>query len=398
MPVRIAFPLIGGGAWTGGYVYLKNTLQLIRSRLANELEASVFVTDDELTAFGPELTSLVDGRIIRVADKAGRGRSLVKALTVGSDGSLLAQLRHAGVQVAFEVAQFYGWRFGLPTISWMPDFQHRLLPDMFSRPNRWRRELGFRMQIAAGRTLMVSSQTSRQDLEGFFPASRGRAEVVRFAAALDIASHRARADEARLRYDLPSRFLFLPNQFWRHKNHMIVVEALAQLKREGILDSIPPVVLSGQNKDPRSLGHFEHLMTSVRAAGVDTHFRYLGLLPYSDVLSLNAAADALINPSLVEGWSTPIEEAKALGTPLLLSDRPIHREQAPDARFFDPLSATSVATALLSAAQAETQPRTPLDLLVAAQDGRIAEHAHSLLATVSTALSQSVVVGRGRDH
>jgi glycosyltransferase involved in cell wall biosynthesis len=397
MPVRIAFPLIGGDAWTGGYVYLKNTLEVIRSSLADELEPSVFLTDQEITAYGSELAPLVDGRIIRVAEKPGRGRSLVKGLLIGTDNRLASQLRLAGVKVVFEVAQFYGWRFALPTVSWMPDFQHRLLPDMFSGPNRWRRELGFRMQIGAGRTIMVSSHTSRHDLERFFPASRGRSNVVRFASAIDIALYRARGDQVRLSYGLPLRFLFLPNQFWRHKNHMVVVEALAQLKREGTLGSIPPIVLSGQNKDTRGLGHFQRLMTTVHAAGVGSHFRYLGLLPLGDVLSLNAAAEALINPSLVEGWSTTIEEAKALGTSLFLSDRAIHREQAPHASFFDPLSAPSVAKALLNAAQMGARSRPPLWALLDDQKRRIAEHAHSLGTTVAAALGRTSI-SRREDH
>jgi glycosyltransferase involved in cell wall biosynthesis len=38
---------------------------------------------------------------------------------------------------------------------------------------------------------------------------------------------------------------------------------------------------------------------------------------------------ALINPSLFEGWSSTVEEAKSLGKRIILSDIPIHREQNP---------------------------------------------------------------------
>lgn len=36
---------------------------------------------------------------------------------------------------------------------------------------------------------------------------------------------------------------------------------------------------------------------------------------------------AMLNPSLFEGWSTTVEEARALATPMLLSDLNVHREQ-----------------------------------------------------------------------
>ena len=40
------------------------------------------------------------------------------------------------------------------------------------------------------------------------------------------------------------------------------------------------------------------------------------------------ASVALLNPSHFEGWSTTVEEARALGVPMLLSDLDVHLEQA----------------------------------------------------------------------
>jgi glycosyltransferase involved in cell wall biosynthesis len=38
---------------------------------------------------------------------------------------------------------------------------------------------------------------------------------------------------------------------------------------------------------------------------------------------------AVIQPSLFEGWSTVVEDARSLGKPILLSDFPVHLEQNP---------------------------------------------------------------------
>jgi len=69
-----------------------------------------------------------------------------------------------------------------------------------------------------------------------------------------------------------------------------------------------------------------------------------------------------MNPSLYEGWSTPVEEAKSIGAPLLLSDLPVHREQQPRvASFFDPNDSSAVAAALATAwREYEPGPR-PVD-------------------------------------
>lgn len=388
MTIRVAFPLIGGSYWTGGYVYLKNTLSLIQSRLSDDIQASVFLSAPELERYGDELKPLIGGRLLANwgSENFGSGLRLAKALVTGSDARLAQLLSDSRIDAAFEVARFYGYRFPIPLISWMPDFQHREMPQMFSRLSWLRREAGFRTQIRAGRTLMLSSETARSDLEKFYPGAGARAHVVRFATQLDIAGPMERANLVRAKYGLPERFYFLPNQFWKHKNHDVVVAALRELKTSGDLARLPPIVLSGLSHGQNGTSHFDALLRQVSTAGIESHFRYLGLIPYEDVLGLNATCDALINPSCFEGWSTPIEEGKALGTPLILADIRIHREQAPQARFFDPGSGMNLASTLLDLAEAPRQSRPPQSELVNEQNERLRSHAQSLLATVRAAV------------
>ena len=66
-------------------------------------------------------------------------------------------------------------------------------------------------------------------------------------------------------------------------------------------------------------------------------FRVLGPVPFPHLTGLMLHSVALINPSKFEGWSTTVEEAKSLGKTIILSDIPVHREQAPSlGRYFDP--------------------------------------------------------------
>ncbi|MBK8085089.1 MAG: hypothetical protein IPK28_15385 [Devosia sp.] len=273
--MRAAFPLLGRGGWTGGYVYLKNTLGLINSRLTAEIEPWVFLSPEEERKFGAELQPLVGGRVIvdPAISVSGRGPSLARAIVTGRDAALERLLLAAGIDVAFESASFYGARFAVPTISWIPDFQHRHMPEMFGRLNWWRRDLGFRMQIRSGRAVMLSSRTALADLERFYPEARGRGQVVRFAIDVDPAPYLGRGEEMRATYALPERYFFMPNQFWRHKNHSVIVEALGVLRAAGRLAALPPVILTGQPKDARNPAHFENLMARATVLGVNSHFR-----------------------------------------------------------------------------------------------------------------------------
>jgi hypothetical protein len=63
----------------------------------------------------------------------------------------------------------------------------------------------------------------------------------------------------------------------------------------------------------------------------------LGLVSRTELVSLMRAAAVVVQPSRFEGWSTSIQDAQALGRPLLCSDLRVHREQAPGALGFFPV-------------------------------------------------------------
>jgi glycosyltransferase involved in cell wall biosynthesis len=133
----------------------------------------------------------------------------------------------------------------------------------------------------------------------------------------------------------------MPNQFWIHKNHRIVVDALEVLKSRGIR---PTVLMTGSTKDYRHPDHYADLMSRVERNGLADSFKVLGLVPYADLLSLMHHSLAVINPSLFEGWSSSVEEAKALGKTVLLSNLAVHLEQNPaKGIFFDPANADDLA-------------------------------------------------------
>ena len=150
-------------------------------------------------------------------------------------------------------------------------------------------------------------------------------------------------------YSLPERFFFLPNQFWRHKNHQVVLDAVAALKSRG-LDVV--IAASGSKDDPRDPAYFDSIMRQISERSLSHNFRYLGMIPLSHVYALLRSSVALINPSRFEGWSTTVEEAKSFGVPMILSDLDVHREQtAGMAMYFGTDDPASLADRLIQAAQ-----------------------------------------------
>ena len=343
--IRVAFTLIGGRNWTGGYNYLLNLVQMLCEHTPERIRPVIFFGADLDEADAAPFKATAGASVLSdsVFNESGKGHRLRQAVLIGRDRLAEASFRKQDIDVAFEPAQFYGWRFPIPAFAWIPDFQHRHLPHLFDARAYWKREIGFRAQVLAGREIMLSSEDARQDCEKFYPSTKGRTHVVRFAVPatpeLDAAGARAIADS----YGLPETFFFLPNQFWKHKNHACVVEALRLLKAQGH-DVV--VAASGKQADPRDPAHFPRLAGLVEKHGLAQKFRLLGLIPHAHIAALMRACAALINPSTFEGWSTTVEEAKAMGTPMILSSLRVHREQGGDAQYFDPESPRQLADLL----------------------------------------------------
>jgi len=59
-----------------------------------------------------------------------------------------------------------------------------------------------------------------------------KAGVVHFVARVPAGIYDSDPVEVVRKYHLPEMYLYLPNQFWTHKNHRLVVDALALLAKK----------------------------------------------------------------------------------------------------------------------------------------------------------------------
>lgn len=240
-----------------------------------------------------------------------------------------------------------GRRGGIPSIAWIPDFQHVHLPQFFGPRERRFRDRHFRRMIDDATLVLLSSDAAAADLRDFRPKGAPKARVLRFVVEPPPESEIPTPAELLERYGLDGPFFLVANQFWGHKNHRVIVEALALLRGRG---KPATVAATGDARDYRQPEVFDSLMAQATSLGVDDAFRVLGRVPYRDVTGLMRASTALINPSLFEGWNTGIEEAKSLGKRVIASDIDVHREQAPpNARYFAAHDAGALADAMAAA-------------------------------------------------
>lgn len=343
--LNIAFPYINRDAWRGGYNYLLNLFSALDSLDNKEIKPILFVGEDaDLTALTPfnqiDCAQVVQHKLF---NGGWKNRLLLKSLVWGKHHKFDELFRNHDIDLIFENACFFGRYCTASSVAWIPDFQHKKLPGMFGIWARLKREFGFRCQIAAGRNVLLSSNDSRRDFELYYPRSKIAVFVIPFAVELSLDILEISPLDVRNKYNLPSNFYYLPNQFWPHKNHTLVLEALKILKTRG--KSLVIVASGNNNVQPDEF--VDMLKLKIKEYRLDQNFILLGSIPYKDVIGLMRAAKGVVNPSLFEGWSTTVEEAKALGVHMILSNLAVHKEQASEsAVFFKRNSPESLVNAL----------------------------------------------------
>ena len=331
--------------WQGGQNYFRSLFMALNSTPGHNIVPVVFIgsQDNDLRTSLPGNVQIVSNTVFDrksvkwFLDKLGAkffGRAwLTNRLIREHDINIVS---HAGPT----------GESGLRNIAWIPDFQHVHLPQFFSDDELRKRTTNFHDTIARSDLIVLSSEAARRDLAAFAPKYLEKARVLQFCSLRQEVDWR---DPIALRaaYGLKGAFFYIPNQLWAHKNHLTAIRALARL-----ITDFPEltIVCSGSLNDYRNPGHLEGLREEIFRLGLDQRFKLLGVIDYSHVAHLMLQSVAVINPSLFEGWSTTVEEAKALGRPLILSDIQVHREQCVDgeAIFFDSLDEKSLADQMIT--------------------------------------------------
>jgi len=319
-PIKIVINELGGAQWTGGITYRNNLLKAIKTKGPTD-QIVCLSSNPENSGLDPSF------KIIKIQT---RFNAIEKALSrvlksfFVFDYSLYITTKSEKPDVLFPHSLYIGNNASL--IFWIPDFQFVHLPHLYPsgyvEMNRKKLDGYFKK----AKIIVVSSEDALKDLKLFLPQHVSKTRVMRFVAHVPERLYLDDPKEAIATYNLPSDFIFLPNQFWSHKNHLAVFEALKLLQDENIF---PYIVCTGNPVDVRNPGYLAGMLQKISELGVRNQVAFLGLLPHDHVYSLIRQSKCVLNPSLFEGWSTSVEEAKSVGKRMVLSDLDVHKEQAP---------------------------------------------------------------------
>jgi glycosyltransferase involved in cell wall biosynthesis len=233
--------------------------------------------------------------------------------------------------------------FQLPVHSLVSihDLMHRYerrFPESASG-NQYRfREYKYRNICKWAGGVLVDSELGRQQVVESYGMPAERIHVLPFIAPryMQAATPPEGFDR---RYRLPAKFIFYPAQFWEHKNHKRLIQAVASLKGE-----FPDLklVLSGSEKNA-----YPAVVALVRELGLVDDVLFLGYVPDDDMPELNRRARALVMPTFYGPTNIPPLEAFTVGCPVAISGIYGMPEQVGEAALlFDPVSIDDIASSI----------------------------------------------------
>ena len=353
MKKKILFNGLGNRGWIGGLYYLKNIIFscLQSEKIKNSFDMVVLIDPKHADIF--DCFADTDGVELRIFAGESKWKLMLYEMR-------LIWMQGVKYCYALELNKI-GRFFKRKGIFWIPDFQHRTLPEFFSQEELARKQEKDTEMVMSKNPMVLSSLDAKNDLERFYPGYRCKIEVVHFVSYIEpeIRAITPELEEKlREKFGLKKKYIYLPNQFWQHKNHIVAVRAIEELKKRGALAD-HDFVFTGNLEDYRNPAYINRLKEIMEAPQVADAIRLLGFVDRTEQLCIMKNAQFIVQPSLCEGWGTVLEDAKVLDKTVLLSDIPVHREQKNEkCRLFHPNEPEELANLMEQLAGESQSPKT----------------------------------------
>ena len=233
------------------------------------------------------------------------------------------------------------------TLLTIHDVQYLSYPQYFNAMKL--RYLRNRVPSSVRRATCIATPTNyvRQSLNAAFGNVESRSFVVRHGMEQNIGVNATDEGDLRSRFHLgDARILMFPAMTHPHKNHEFVLRMLAGPWRD---DNLKLVMAGGHGLADT------HVNQMIVELGLGDRAIRIGRVDANDRDGLIRLAEALVFPSMYEGFGAPVVEAMALGTPVIASDCASLPEVVGDAGLVLPLEESAWADALNEVGRRRTE-------------------------------------------
>jgi glycosyltransferase involved in cell wall biosynthesis len=335
--------------WIGGTYYIQNLIFAL-NKVEDSIKPLLLIASNTIDEYQSliKLTKYPYTQPISLKVKQGLIVSSINKLSHLIFKKRLIKNDFTNFDVFFQIEQTYKHLNQRKVLYWIPDFQEYHLPEFFAEDDIIYRK-NYQSYISThSNYILFSSKSAANDFHQFHPQSTIKEFVLPFAVSHSALHNDGALQDLLTKFNLPEKYFICSNQFWIHKNHKVILKAIQKLKEKGT--SIT-VAFSGKEYDYRFPEYFASIKQMCIELNILDNVRFLGFIDRGDQLNLIKNAQAVIQPSLFEGWSTVIEDGKALNANIIASNIDVHQEQLENYSqklFFDPHNSDELRTCLTS--------------------------------------------------
>ena len=307
--------IVFGGVSGGVETYMK---MLVSALLSAGERVTLLCLPEQLEALRAQFGGRVgyfSMRASRAQHWALRGRRLGAAKSFATFSRLREDL---GVDVLHSPVQIFSvLDFRVPSVLNLHDLQHLHFPENFRPSDIEARNYLYGLSTALADAVLVSSEFVRRDLieKMSVPAAKVFSVPVTWNPMVERGLASFSADDARRHYRLPANYALYPAQFWPHKNHARLVEALAIVRSRRPAADLK-LVLTGY----RGHSGWPAVEKVIGERALQDHVLCLDYVPTEHLAGLYKASAFCVMPSTFEASSYPVIEAQVLGVPAMCSD------------------------------------------------------------------------------
>lgn len=349
--MNVAVDLSGFDGWLGGIDFVKAYMNALSK--IEDCNITVFVQKKSLVRHLKNFIKLLLRRYDTKMNKPIKDYLIFSKNIIGADivfynsNEFEQQLYKNSIDIVFPTLRNLGKDFSVPWLPYLFDFQHKYLPEFFSKQEIEYRDKTFEDLVTSAKSVIVEAKDVVNDVRKYIPNATANFFVMPYTAIPE--KEWLELDGVDItEYNLPAKYFLISNQFWLHKNHGVAFEALAK-----VVKSNPDIhiVCTGNTNDYRNPEYYPSLLKKIDGLGIKDNVHILGYITKLEQIKILVNSIAVIQPTLFEGnpGGGIAYNAVAMDVPIILSDIGVNKElEYEKAVFFEARNADDLAVKMNS--------------------------------------------------
>jgi len=228
-------------------------------------------------------------------------------------------------------SQFVNYLESINYIFTLFDLCHLDYPE-FPEVSNYRefenREYFFKKNLQRAVAVFVDSELGKKNALSRYNLNPERVFIFKFSASNNISSKRLIENnldfDIKKKYNILFDFIYYPAQFWAHKNHIYILNAIKILELSfGIKLA---VIFSGSD-----FGNLKYIKKVTKNLELEERVKFVGFIPNDEIYFHYRQSLALVMPTFFGPTNLPPLEAFEISVPVIYSDLDGLRDQVGDA-------------------------------------------------------------------